>query len=90
MIGRSELMELLTVEPASPCVSLYMPMQRRFPEQAQNPVRFRNLLKQVEDAQRRPDIPPPGDGVLGPLRDLVDGPEPGAHPQDGLAVFAAP
>ena len=61
MIGRSELMELLEVERAAPCVSIYMRMQRRFPEQAQNEVRFRNLLKQVEDAERRPDLPPPGD-----------------------------
>lgn len=90
MIGRSEFMELLTVERAAPCVSIYMPMERRFPEQAQNDVRFRNLLKQVEDAERRPDLPPPGDEVLAPLRGILEDRELWAHPEEGLAVFAAP
>ena len=90
MIGRSEFNELLTVEPGAPCVSIFMPMQRRFPEQAQNEVRFRNLLKEVEDAERRPDIPVPGDEVLGPLQRLLEDRDVWDHPQDGLAVFAAP
>jgi hypothetical protein len=90
MIDRSEFMELLTVECTAPCVSIYMPMERRFPEQAQNEVRFRNLLKQVEGAERRPDLPPPGDDVLVPLRTLLERRDPWTHPQNGLAVFAAP
>lgn len=90
MIERSDLMELLTGERAAPCVSLYMPMQRRFPGQAQNEVRFRNLLKQVADAERRADVPVPGDDVLGPLHALLDGREPWDHPQEGFVAFAAP
>jgi hypothetical protein len=90
MIARSDFMELLAVERAAPCVSIYMPMQRRFPEQQQNEVRFRNLLKQVEDTERRSDLPAPGDEVLAPLRALVDDRHLWTHPQDGLAAFAAP
>lgn len=90
MIGRAEFMELLTTDRAAPCVSIYMPMQRRFPEQAQNEVRWRNLLKQVQDAQRRPDVPPPDDALVGRLRDLLDDRALWTHPADALAVFAAP
>lgn len=90
MIGRSEFAKLLAGAHAAPCVSIYMPMQRRFPERAQNEVRFRNLLKQVRDAERRPDIPVPGDDVLAPLQRLLEDRDLWAHPQEGLAVFAAP
>jgi hypothetical protein len=90
MISRSQFVELLAPDRAAPCVSIYMPMQRRFPEQQQNEIRFRNLLKQVEDAERRSDIPQPGDDVLVPLRGLLENTELWGHPQDGLAVFSAP
>jgi hypothetical protein len=90
MIGRSDFLELLAPARALPCVSIYMPMRRRFPEQQQNEVRFRNLVKQVEAAEARPDIPPPGDDVLAPLRSIEDDRALWAHPQEGLAVFAAP
>lgn len=83
-------MELLSAECAEPCVSIYMPMQRRFPEQAQNEVRLRNLLKEVQDAERRTDVPTPDDDILGRLRALLDDRELWTHPADGLAVFAAP
>lgn len=88
MIGRSELLELLAARPG-PCVSIYLPTARRFPEQAQNEVRFRNLLKQVDDAERRPDVDAPPPDVLEALRAMLDDRELWAHPQDGMAVFAA-
>lgn len=90
MIGRSDFLQLLNVERTAPCVSIYMPMQRRFPEQQQNAVRYRNLVRQVEDAERRTDLPVPGDELLGALRALESDEGLWAHPQDGLAVFAAP
>jgi len=90
MIGRSDFTELLAPGHSAPCVSIYMPMQRRFPEQAQNEVRFRNLVKQVEDAERRPDIPAAGDEVLAPLREMLDDRATWAHPQHAMAVFVAP
>ena len=90
MIGRSDFNELLAVEHAAPCVSIYMPMERRFPEQTQNETRFRNLLKQVQEAERRPDIPPPGDDVLAPLLRLLGDHDLWTHPGEALAVFAAP
>lgn len=89
MLGRSEFLELLNAAPAPPCVSIYLPMQRRFPDLQQNEVRFRNLVKAVGDSERRPDIPIPGEVVLTPLRAMQDDRRLWSHPPEGLAVFAA-
>ncbi len=94
MISRADLIELLGAERSGPCVSIYMPMQRRFPESQQNPVRFRNLLKQVEEAgaqaEARADLPVASDDVLKSLGSLQEDNQLWSHPHDGLAVFAAP
>lgn len=89
MIGRVELLGLIGSERIGPCVSIYLPAQRRFPEQQQNSVVYRNLLKEVENAQR-PDLPAIPVDVLIQLRELLDDAAFWAHPSDGLAIFAAP
>ncbi|MBD2513965.1 hypothetical protein H6G93_02895 [Nostoc sp. FACHB-973] len=33
----------------SPCISLYMPMQKAGPEVRQNPIRFKNLIREAEE-----------------------------------------
>jgi release factor family 3 len=90
MIGRVELIELIGSERVGPCVSIYLPTHRRFPEQQNNSVAYRNLLKQVDSAQRRPDLPPVPDDVRKRLSDLLNDDAFWAHPSEGLAVFAAP
>ena len=32
----------------APCLSLYQPTHRQFPDRQQDPIRFRNLVKQLE------------------------------------------
>lgn len=41
------LKELLSID-QEPCLSLYQPTHRRHPENQQDPIRFRNLVKQLE------------------------------------------
>lgn len=84
MIGRHDLNELVAGDRTGPCISVYLPTERRFPEQQQNLVRYRNLLKDVEHATERDDK------LMAPLRALIDDVELWAHPSDGLAVFSAP
>ncbi|MDQ7783023.1 MAG: hypothetical protein RDU20_09100 [Desulfomonilaceae bacterium] len=46
------LAELASVQPP-PCLSLYQPTHRRSPENQQNPIRFRNLVKELETSLRQ-------------------------------------
>jgi hypothetical protein len=42
-------LKTLVESPQSPCVSLYMPMQKAGPEVRQNPIRFKNLIREAEE-----------------------------------------
>ncbi len=81
--------QLLLAEREGPCLSLYQPTHRAFPERQQDPIRFRNLLKDLEQSllQRYPgrDIAP----LLAPFRKLADDANFWNHPAEGLAVLGA-
>jgi hypothetical protein len=89
MISRQDLAELLSADRTGPCLSIYQPMERRFPEQQQNIVRYRNLLRELENAERRGNIEAPSEKLLAPMRALADDVDLWSHPTDGLAVFSA-
>ncbi|HEX2830637.1 MAG TPA: hypothetical protein VHP37_30140 [Burkholderiales bacterium] len=75
---------------AKPCLSLYMPTFRSFPDSQQNPVKYRNALKELKSKlEGKPDM---GDytALLGPFERLVEDSAFWGHPQDGIAVFGAP
>lgn len=42
-------LKTLAENPLPPCVSLYMPTQKAGPEIRQNPIRFKNLIREVEE-----------------------------------------
>lgn len=42
-------LKALTEKPQSPCVSIYLPMQKAGPEIRQNPIRFKNLIREAEE-----------------------------------------
>lgn len=77
----------LLLDRTGPCVSIYLPTGRRFPESQQDVVRFRNLLRQAESSLS---------GMMGadqlkaftaPLHELADSDRFWSHLFDGLAVF---
>jgi hypothetical protein len=74
----------------SPCLSLYQPTFRSFPDIQQNPVRYRNLLRELKSAveQRYPraDVVE----LLRPFERLAEDREFWAHPQDGVVGLGAP
>ena len=74
----------------SPCLSLYQATFRQFPDSQQNPVRYRNLLRELKDALEQKHRNQNFGSLLDPLERLVDDAQFWAHPQDGIAVFAAP
>jgi len=72
-----------------PCLSLYQPTHRRQPDRRQDSIRFRNLVKGLDECLRRDyparDVRP----LLAPFHALAGDSAFWNHGQDGLAVFAA-
>ena len=48
VLSREELKTIATT-PKPMCVSIFMPTQQAGPEIRQNPIRFKNLIKQAEE-----------------------------------------
>ncbi len=73
-----------------PCLSLYQPTHRHHPENQQDPIRFRNLVKTMEESLRQKyptrEIQP----LLEPFQALADNHDFWNHMLDGLAVLGAP
>jgi hypothetical protein len=80
------LTELLSARPA-PCLSVYQPTHRRRPENKQDPIRFRNLVKELEASlrQRYPEIE--ARPLLEPFEALARNEDFWNHTLDGLAVL---
>jgi len=72
-----------------PCLSLYQPTHRRRPDNQQDPIRFGNLVKKLEDSLlkqlSKPEILP----LLKPFLALADDRDFWNHTLDGLAVLGA-
>ncbi|GAB6060249.1 baeRF3 domain-containing protein [Desulfonatronum parangueonense] len=72
-----------------PCLSLYQPTYRNFPENKQDPIRFKNLVKKLEESLLRQypkeDVGP----LLKQFRELSEDREFWNHTLDGLAVLGS-
>ncbi|MCL4745205.1 MAG: hypothetical protein KJZ83_07305, partial [Burkholderiaceae bacterium] len=81
---------VLLAERETPCLSLYQPTHRQHPDNAQDPLRFRNLVKRLAASLREKyparDIP----ALLRPFEALAEDREFWNHAADGLAVLGAP
>jgi hypothetical protein len=72
----------------APCISIYQPTHRHYPDNRQDPIRFKNLVRTIEESLRQrysgtDDLPAPV-GALGADEPFWN------HTLDGLAVLAAP
>lgn len=89
-VSRDEIRTLLDHR-QGPCVSIYMPAVRAGAETQQNPIRFKNLLRDVAErlagrGLRAPEI----EALLEPARRLQGDDDFWQHQAEGLAVFLAP
>ena len=86
----NELLAEILSRQQSPCLSLYQPTHRRHPENQQDPVRFRNLVKEMEASLRQKypavEIQP----LLAPFEALAHDRDFWNHTLDGLAVLGGP
>jgi len=72
-----------------PCISLYQPTHRRLPEIPQDTIRFRNLVKELEETLLSQYPKDQVRTLLEPFAALADDHDFWNHNQDGLAVLAA-
>lgn len=83
------LKPLLGDHPA-PCLSLYQPTYRQFPDSQQNVVRYKNLVRELKGALEEKYRHADAAALLAPFERLLEDEDFWAHPQDGIAVFVAP
>lgn len=87
---KQSLQELVTGV-NGPCVSIYMPTERKGIETQQGPIRLKNLLNQVEAelhelGERTQDI----EELLAPVHSLATGNQFWQYQSEGLAILLAP
>lgn len=80
--------ELLSVNSGT-CISLYMPTHRTHPDNLQDPIIFKNLVKQVEQSLLQQYSAPETMALLQPFVELADDEAFWRHTLDGLAVLGA-
>lgn len=86
-----DLSERIFDHPHPPCLSLFMPTHRRHPENQQDPIRYRNLVREIEDSLERAE--PLGGSrsdTLEKFHGLAADAEFWNHAHDGLAVLGSP
>jgi hypothetical protein len=90
LLSRAELEELMQPREGA-CVSLFAPMVKAGPETQQNPIRFKNLVRQAQDALVERGLAEPGAReLLAPASGLIDDTPFWQHQSTGLAVFVSP
>lgn len=82
--------DMILDEREGPCLSLYQPTHRAFPERQQDPIRFRNLVRTLAESLRQKYPSREVDSLLAPFHALAENADFWNHCFDGLAVLAAP
>lgn len=78
----------LSLQSATPAVSIYMPTHRAGPETRQDPIRFKNLVQNAhQQLLDRGMNPRAADGFLAPAQALLDDYPFWQHQREGLALF---
>ncbi|MGF1637461.1 MAG: hypothetical protein ACFCUU_10345 [Cyclobacteriaceae bacterium] len=87
-LSKKLIQELLAVDEA-PCISLYMPTHRSHPENLQDPIRFKNLLKEIEESLHKKYSKEETRDFLAPLEDISTDKDIWNYTLDGLAIFSS-
>lgn len=85
-----ELVQELLAADQAPCLSIYMPTHRKHPENLQDIILFKNLVRQMKESLLQKYSAGEVQTHLEPLETLADDNNTWSHTSDGLAVFSAP
>jgi hypothetical protein len=89
LITKELIQELLAAD-QMPLISLYMPTHKTHPENLQDVILYKNLLREIKDALLEEYSERETQTHLNPLEALVDNKDIWNHTFEGLAVFSAP
>src|SRR6185312_5854009 len=73
-----------------PCLSLYQPTHRHHPDNLQDPIRYRNLIKSMEESLQQKYTNRHIGPLIEPFQVLADDRDFWNHALDGLAILGAP
>ncbi len=82
------IQELLSADQA-PCLSLYMPTHQKHPENLQDIILFKNLIRKMEESLLQKYSANEVQAYIEPLEVLADDKDIWNYTKDGLAVFSA-
>jgi hypothetical protein len=88
LLSKELLNELQLIEQA-PCLSLYMPTHRSHPDNLQDQIRFKNLVKQMEGSLLLKYSASEAQKHLEPFETLVDDNDFWNYTSDGLAILSS-
>ncbi len=88
-IRLSEYPAVVFASQEPPCLSIYQKTHRCHPENQQDPIRFRNLVKRLEESLAKTYTKREIEPLLKPFYDLADDHRFWNHTLDGLAVLGA-
>lgn len=72
----------------SPCISIYMPTHKKGREVEQNSIRFKNLIRKIENSLSEEDVRKAEiEKMLSPANELLENSNFWGYQSDGLAVF---
>ncbi len=80
----------ISAKELSPCISLYMPTHRSHPDNLQDPINFKNLLKQAEDSLTQKYSSAEISEYLAPLEKLIGDMNIWNHTLDSIAILRSP
>ena len=89
LLTKELIQELLAADQA-PCLSLYMPTHRKHPENLQDLILYKNLVRQMKESLMQKYSTGEVQKHLDPFERLADDNDTWNHTFDGLAVFSAP
>lgn len=88
LFKEEHLKDLLAVE-QGPCISVYMPTHRSHPENQQDHIKFKNLIKDLEKSLSEKYTNAEVSELMEPFHELTTNEEFWHHNHEGIAVFGA-
>ncbi len=88
ILTKELIQELISADQA-PCLSLYMSTDRTHPENLKNPIKFKNLISQMEESLLQKYSAAEAEEYLKPLEAVANDNDIWNYTKDGLAVFSA-